>query len=692
MKKFSSTRLDRISEKLLRWIPINIRLSLSLIAMALIPVCIVGFIAASSALDEIERNIGSYTQKMMGQVLNKFTDQLASIESLAIEMRTSEQILNYIKTRDSSDAATKVAAEDAIRAYFKERKMNYGFIDTFALYTDKSVYKAGETILIDSSAKGGLFDEILATDGKPVWRYIDKSDTGTDVKSLALFVKIKHPTSGNVAVLQLLTSKTAMKKIASELKLEEDGGTIFLLNKDNIILASNQSSVEEGLVIQEDIIKGYVPAQNEQESHSSHTLIDIDGVEMLASYNVAPQPLSWKVVSIVPLENLMKNTRRMAESVIMISVISLLAAIFISSLVTKSVYGPMSRLNRAVSKLKEGDLTQDLADPYKDEIGLLSHNFTDMVASIGNIIRKVRTASSNVVKSAESIANFCNQSRYSLEQIASAMEDVAYGSTHQHEEAQSANKAMNRLAESLNEIVANARDAYEATEKTKALSENANEVIESLNEKADISNSATNSIIGGILELSADMKKISDIIKIISSISDQTDLLALNASIEAARAGKAGLGFVVVAEEVKKLSYQSRESSEKIAQIIAQIQKKVNAISGEAHHTKAAIEEQMQAVKHTDETFRIITDSTIGISSRLQQMMSGINSMESQKNTTVDSVSRILGITEGFAASTQEINATTEEQISSAIQLESLAREMNTLAVNLEQSIQQFKI
>jgi len=689
MKKFNSTRLDRISEKLLRWIPINRRLMVAFIAMTLIPVCIVGFIAASSALVEIERNIGNYTEKMMGQVLNKFTEQLASIESLALEMRASEQILDYIKTRESSDAATKVAAEDAIRAYFKEKKMNYGFIDTFAIYTGKSVYKAGDTALIDASAKGGLYDEILATDGKPVWRFIDKSETGADVKSLALFVKIKHPTSSNVAVLQLLTSKIALKKITSELKLEEDGGTIFLLDKDNVILASNQSNVDAGSVIQENIIQGYISSQDGSEHHASHTLIDIDGVEMLASYNVAP---NWKVVSIVPLENLMKNTRRMTASVIMISVISLLAAILISSLVTKSVHAPMSRLNKAVSRLKEGDLTQDLADPYKDEIALLSHNFTDMVASIGNIIREVRTASSNVVKSAESIANFCNHSRYSLEQIASAMEDVAYGSTHQHEEAQSANEAMNRLADSLNAIIANARDAFDATEKTKVLSENANEVIESLNEKAGITNAATNSIIEGILDLSADMKKISDIIKIIASISDQTDLLALNASIEAARAGKAGLGFVVVAEEVKKLSYQSRESSEKIAQIISQIQKKVDAISGEAHHTKSAIEGQMQAVKHTDETFRIITDSTIGIASRLNQMMSGINAMETQKNATVDSVSRILGITEGFAATTQEINATTEEQISSAIQLESLAREMNTLAVNLEQSIQQFKI
>lgn len=691
MGKNRIRRIDQMSEKLLRRISINKRLRAALIALTLIPVCIVGFIAAKSASEEMERNIGNYTEKMMSQVFSKFTDQIISMENLAIEMRSSENVLNYIKTRGTDDVSAKAASEESIRSYFREKQVNYSFINTFALYTGKSTYKTGDTIVIDTSVKEGLYNEVSATDGKPFWRFIETSETGQTINSIVLFSKIQHPVSKGIGILQLLPSQNTLIKIASELELENEGGTIFLLNGDNRILASNQDSVEAGSVLNEEIMKGYLVPEESSEYYSSYTLLDVAGEEMLVSYTSSPQN-GWKVVSIIPFKNLMKNTRSMVQTVIIITGISLIFAIFAAAIVTKSVFTPIERLNEAVNTIREGDLTHSLKDPYKDEIAVLSHSFIDMTDSIREIIKEARFASSNVVNSAGSIVSFCDLSQTSFEQIAASVEDVAEGSSHQHMEAISTNEAMNHLAESLNDIISKVRHAFEVTGTTKALSENANIVIQELNEKASITKSATGTIIAGINNLSEDTKRISEIIKLISSISDQTDLLALNAAIEAARAGEAGLGFAVVADEVKKLAYQSREASEKISEIITLIQKRVESITGEAQHTEQAIEKQMQAVEHTDQTFRSITESTEGVTSELQEMMTRINVMEEQKNLSVDSVSRILSIAEGFVAATEEINATVEQQTASSTMLENLAKEMNSLAVNLERNIQRFKV
>jgi len=696
-KKHKDNRLRRpastkhYSEKMLRWIPINTRLQVALISLALIPLITLGFIAAGSASTEIERNIGSYTEKLMLQVLNKFTDRIEAIEKLAIEMRSSEFVLDYIKTRNSSDPVAKVAAEEGIRAYLKDKAANYGFIDTFAIYAGNTSYKSGFSPIIDLNKPDGLFSEISKTEGRPFWRFIDVSETGTQINGVALFSKIQHPIGGQIGVLQLLPSRDHMAKIAKELNLEEDGGSIFFLDSENRILISNRNDIQPGSVIQPEIMEGYLPPEDFSSVYSSYTRLKVSGEEMLASYTASPNG-EWKVVSIVPFNKLMENTYNMIYSVVVIIVVSIILAVLIARLVTKSVYHPLFRLKNSVNALKEGDLTQTLTDPYNDEIAQLSHSFTEMVSSIRQIIQDARSASANVVKSSETILKFCNDSSSSFESIAAAVEDVATGSTGQLEEAVNTNDAMNELACSLAEVIDKARHAFEVTSSTKKVSEDANQVINELNEKAEITQATTNTIIKGILDLSKAMEKISGITQLISAVSEQTDLLALNAAIEAARAGEAGRGFAVVAEEVKKLSNESKQASDEISRTIADILKKVESIKNEAQHTEIAIQGQMQVVEQTDNTFRSITSSTEKIAAELQEMVDKINTMEKHKDTTVSSVSRILNIAENFVASTEEINSTTEHQIASAKQLENLAKEMNSLAVNLETSIQKFTV
>ncbi len=684
-----TTHLNHYSEKILRWIPIKTRLQVALISLALIPLITLGFIAAKSASTEIERNIGNYTEKMMLQVLNKFIDRIDTIEKLAVEMRSSEHILNFIKTLDSDDPVAKSAAKEGMRALFMDKSANYAFIDTFALFTENTSYKSGHSPIIDPKKTDGLFSEISKTEGKPFWQFVDVSETGEQINSMALFSKIQHPVSGHIGILQLLPSREHMSVIAKELNLEEDGGTIFFLDRNNRILVSNQNDIEPGTLIQQEIMEGYLPPEDFSSIYSSYTRLDVSGVEMLASYTASPQG-EWKVVSIVPFNKLMENTYNIIYSVVVIIVVSIILAVLIARLVTKSVYHPLFRLKNTVNALKEGDLTQTLSDPYNDEIAHLSHSFIDMVSSIRQIIKDARSASSNVVNSSKTILKFCNDATISFESIAAAVEDVAIGSTGQLEEAVNTNNAMNELACSLAEVIDKAHHAFDVTATTKNVSENANEVINELNEKAKVSQATSNTIIKGIMNLSKDMEKISGITKLISTVSEQTDLLALNAAIEAARAGEAGRGFAVVAEEVKKLSYESKQASEEISRTITEIQKKVNTIKTEAQHTEIAIQGQMQAVEETDNTFRTITSSTEKVAAELQEMVNKINTMEKHKNTTVGSVSRILGIAENFVSSTEEINATTEGQITSAKQLETLAKEMNSLAANLETSIKRF--
>ena len=280
----------------------------------------------------------------------------------------------------------------------------------------------------------------------------------------------------------------------------------FFLDSENRILISNRNDIQPGSVIQPEIMEGYLPPEDFSSVYSSYTRLKVSGEEMLASYTASPNG-EWKVVSIVPFNKLMENTYNMIYSVVVIIVVSIILAVLIARLVTKSVYHPLFRLKNSVNALKEGDLTQTLTDPYNDEIAQLSHSFTEMVSSIRQIIQDAIGLGQRGQKLG-TILKFCNDSSSSFESIAAAVEDVATGSTGQLEEAVNTNDAMNELACSLAEVIDKARHAFEVTSSTKKVSEDANQVINELNEKAEITQATTNTIIKGILDLSKAMEKI----------------------------------------------------------------------------------------------------------------------------------------------------------------------------------------
>ena len=162
----------------------------------------------------------------------------------------------------------------------------------------------------------------------------------------------------------------------------------------------------------------------------------------------------------------------------------------------------------------------------------------------------------------------------------------------------------NALADGINKVGGNVTSVSEFIIDAKQLSENGLSVVKLLKEKASETNLVTAKVAEDIASLNDDMKEIRKILHAISSVAEQTNMLALNATIEAARAGEAGKGFSVVATEVKKLAEKSKESSEMINTIINSIQAKAESTVETAQRGNITVNDQMEAVKSTDEAFK----------------------------------------------------------------------------------------
>lgn len=201
-----------------------------------------------------------------------------------------------------------------------------------------------------------------------------------------------------------------------------------------------------------------------------------------------------------------------------------------------------------------------------------------------------------------------------------------------------------------------------------------------------------NEINSDICELNDSSKEIEKIIEVIKSISDQTSLLSLNASIEAARVGESGKGFAVVANEIKKLSDQSKEATMMIANIVNNIQNKTRSTVKLVEKANDIFNEQEKSVNNTDSAFRNIIESTENISLQIENVIDLMNDVNSYKERTIEAVENISVLAEESSAATEEVLASVEEQNESSQELASLSNELYESIQVLNESMLTFKI
>ncbi|WP_391204884.1 methyl-accepting chemotaxis protein [Psychrobacillus sp. L4] len=376
-----------------------------------------------------------------------------------------------------------------------------------------------------------------------------------------------------------------------------------------------------------------------------------------------------------------------------LGVIAILVGILIALFMGRVISKPIIALANSAKKLAEGDLSvNEVNVKNKDEIGELVHSFNDMAKNLRMVIEQVSLNSIHVASSAEELTASAEQTTQATNQIATSIQDIASGAETQVLGANECSTAMQEMTIGIQQVAETSSTVSESAIETSKEAHLGNELLQKVIQQMNTINLSVEDSASVIRKLGGLSQEIGNIIGVITGIADQTNLLALNAAIEAARAGEHGKGFAVVADEVRKLAEQSKESADQIADLINQIQVDTGRAVNVMEVGTKEVASGMTVVQEAGAGFEKILTSIEQVTSQIQEVSAISEEMSASAEEVNASLEEMASIAQLSASNTQNVASASEEQLASMEEISTSASSLSTMAEDLQTLVKQFKL
>ncbi|ULO10458.1 methyl-accepting chemotaxis protein [Paenibacillus sp. 19GGS1-52] len=380
-------------------------------------------------------------------------------------------------------------------------------------------------------------------------------------------------------------------------------------------------------------------------------------------------------------------------TIAIIGVLSLLTAALSAILISMQISKPIKQLQAAAIKIASNDLTiNEIHIKNKDELGDLANAFNLMSNNLRKLIQEIGFHAEQVAASAEELTAGAEQTSLATEHIAHVTEDLAQGTEKQVESISRSVKLVHGMDEQAILIAESAQSVSQsAVNASLVVVEGSNAVQTAIDQMSSIQANSTE-VATSVKSLGEKSKEIGTIISFISEIASQTNLLSLNASIEAARAGDAGRGFAVVAAEVKKLADQTALSGKQVAEVIKNIQFETENSVNKVLQGEAEVRIGIHAVSLAGQAFDKIELAMSGVAAEIHEVSAAAEDMSSDTKNLVASFEAISVIISETSDGTQSVSASAEEQLATVEEVHSASSALAKMSEELLQIASTFKI
>lgn len=624
------------------------------------------------ALDASAKLQKKFVEMSKTALLEYYSTDFASIES-------STELFNTEAEKFVTDFAllSQIVSQDELLSEALPSVEN-----SFESFTQKAdmLSKSKERVLQLSDSISSSFDDTeMAADDASVYLldFIDMNDlkeTNPEIQQVAAKIE-----SSMVSVISAVTDiKKETKKLTVSVIIKELAYTLDSINETTQQLQNlaGNSDLEgyDDVIEQIQVVNDMLTGDNSIQNLKLSWLTQLETTDRLleeTNLEITRGLTALDSLAKVVKEQLAIMKTELSEDVSsgvssnwLVMVISVILSIFIAFITVIRVTRPLSEVNRILNIVATGDLTSKLDDSGKDEFGTLAKNCNQLIDNLRDLINGIVNRSNQLATAAEETSMVVKESTVAINDQRSQVEQAA---TATSEMASTSESVMERANEALSDI----KHADEEAEKVKRISDTNKQTILQLASEIDQASGVINDVnqhsaaIGGILD-------------VIRGVADQTNLLALNAAIEAARAGEHGRGFAVVADEVRTLASKTQQSTEEIQNMIEQLQNGSSSAVSVMNNSKLQADRCVEQSEQATIALDGITDSVHQANDMSEQIVSAAR----EQNQVSSEISERL----------ESIVTIAEQTALGAEQTEMSSQEVAKLAEELRQSVDQFRL
>lgn len=671
---------------------IRVKLNLGFLILISLSLFIVSLISYKQFSNTIISQNKDNLIELMKQKGENIDRSLQDIDKTFQVITNNDSLGEKVSKYKDMDSQKKAQVSNEIRSYLGDAlKTRMDVADVFVVSNNKDIFYYGgsgydSTYDIFTEPNYSEFVSSNESSSKTI-PYISGHSFTKQISNKVITAFYKMRVSTNLASIGNLVvnlKEDYIYSLIKDMKVNYDT-KIIIIDKNNNVVMDPLDRNSDGKKYTIDI------AENTEDNDNNWFDKEINNENNLVTFYKFTNT-DWILVGITPINNMTRAASAIRLQILVVGIISMALIFFFSTFITRDITNGINELIRGMDKVKGGILTGVSLPGRKDEVGLLGNRFLEMLESFRDSINDIKSMSGITSKAADEISSNAMKNYEEFESMRVKISDIYTKSKNQNNDICSINELTTELSNKIEAIINYFRNIDSSISDTKQLTYHGKKNLDLLKVKSDKVADITVNVLSTSEALKSEFKEIRKITDAVNAIAKQTDLLALNAEIEAARLGEQGKGFSVIAKSVKELSGSTSSSTKYIDSIINKLDDKINELNNEVHKSEEYMMEQIESVVDSTNSFDSISSEMEFLVCQILSVKDEVTAIDITREKINETMSMLnISSNENLLIS-DEIAASAEEKIHLNEELVELSSSLKELAIKVEGKVQKFEL
>mgnify|MGYP001230995215 FL=1 len=669
---------------------VGMKLFLLFFASIIAFVSAVGLFSYNKSRSIIKEEVSKFSTMANVQTAEKLGMVYDSLESISLRFVVDQTIQDTYRALLSLDSKSFDYLQQMQKVQSVESGISFSdrrIVSVRSFFADGTVLNSTGSrelsVPENQIAETDWFKAAIEEGGRTVWiPTMPQGLTGKGNPSFALVRSIKDLVSGKINFVVLIeVAYSALIDPISSLELGEGGERLIIDKNGRIVYADDASLIGTEASVA-------IPQTDDGELQEKGSFTSND---RLVSFSKTSDLNEWYLVTSVPVSNLVQSAGQIFQVTIWVAIAAAVLAVLIGVYIIWSIGRPLVHLRDLMNEGEKGNLSVRMKTRSKDEIGQVGMSFNRMMEQITQLVKETNESAAKVLHTAAELTEVSKNTAMSAKEISLATEQIAAGASSLAIQAEKGNEMTMDIKDRMKKVVDANLEMGTSASGVLQVSEQGTNDMQVLIAQTNETEQATRSMVERVGRLQESTGSIRKVLDLLSNITKQTNILSLNASIEAARAGAAGKGFMVVADEIRKLAEQSRESIGVVGEITEQIQQEVENTVRALNELYPLFQEQISSVKNTEMIFNNVKAEMNQFINRLDEATQYIQELDQAQQVLSEAMASVSAVSEESSATSEEVASLSVQQMHVSEGLVKLAEQLESLSQSLQESLKRFK-